>query len=341
MPTKVNLGNHVPNSGTNKTPPVNGGASTATIKWSVGPDGVLYAQSGDQLFARAVGQQQSDGSSLQQQVFAIEGARRPYLTITSVVQQTQRNVSVTIASSLSQLTLTIAGVNRDVSSGTATVSGSLAGKPVNWTGVVDLNTNPFTGNPIPGWPANAFKTELETASVFGALLNQVTASVPPVASTGAPNAGRQADSRGFLGDIGKALLAAGACVGGAVVTGTTGGLALFVVGGLCYDATVGSELIDQYQPPVVPTVPNFQLDPPTETVVEPVKIISMDDPPPPPSPTAQDSSTDPQNNGSGDGSGSDDGSGDGSGSDDGDDGDGGGTGDGGPIGVGTPGHETD
>jgi hypothetical protein len=154
---------------------------TEVISWSVGSDGTLLAQcSGQQLSMKAT--QQSDGSVQRQLVFSRSG-QAPYLTITSVVQDAQRNVSLTLAAGSSQLTLAITGIDRNVTSGSATVSGSFNGTAVNWSGSVNLSANPVRGTPIPGWPAGAFGSELATASVFAPLASVVNTSNPTPTST--------------------------------------------------------------------------------------------------------------------------------------------------------------
>jgi len=304
--------------------PVTSTSPGEVIKWAVGSDGTVLAQtSGQQLAITAT--QQSDGSVQNQLVFSRAG-EAPYLTITSLVQDVQRSLSLTIAAGASQLTLVIAGIDRDVTFGTATVSGSFGGNAVNWTGSVDLSTNPLVGDPIPGWPAKAFAAELATASPFAPLANVLTATEPaPTSAAGAASATHRSDSvwGSISSGLGWAAAAVAGLAGGMIVTaaatpaGVAAGIAVVVLS--AFDASLWSEVVQKYdlpdEPDVQPTsFDTSDFDPPVETVQVPVRVQSQDDPPP--TPMGQDSAGDDQGDDAaddGDGSGSDGSDGDGSG----------------------------
>jgi hypothetical protein len=247
-------------SGTLQTP-------AGPITWTREAGGSLNAEGGGQQFT-LTGTDDSDGSWQRNAAFSTAGAA-PYLTIDAVTQNAQRSVATTVTAGQSQLTLTITGINAAVTSGTATVSGTLNGSAVNWTGPVDLTANPLTGNTVPGWPQGAFAAELQQASFFNPLVSTLAppppkpVAFPPAGSTGTGSAHAPADIS--PADVGQNLgAAASACIGG-VVAGAKGGW--WGIGLGCLGGAAGVELYSLwswYTAPDPPLPPLPPPDPPVE-----------------------------------------------------------------------------
>lgn len=302
MPRLAPTGDAAQKSGTITT-------TKGQITWTLAPDGTAHAESGGQELD-STGTGASDGSATQNTEYSLTG-KPPYLTIDYTLDKANRQAQVTLKSDASQLSLAITNINATVTSGTATVSGSLRGSAVNWQATVDLTSNPLLPGAIPGWPKGAFAGELQNASLFAPAANVVA---PPSTT---PGAGGAADPKHAFGVVGVLENAGAWCLGGAIAGSSAAPetLGTSVVAG-CVGGTVASLLSDWVSwanQPDVPAEPPPPIDlPATEEVTGPVVTFSHDDPPPPPPPQG------------GDGNGDDDGGDDGSqGGDGGDGGDGG------------------
>jgi hypothetical protein len=180
------------------------------ITWTQASDGTINAEGGGQKFTSS-GQNESDGSWQKHADYARTG-QAPYLTMEWVGKEAEHQVEFTLSAGSSHLTLTVSNIDARVTSGTATLSGTWIGAAVNWTGHVDLTSNPFVGRPIAGWPAGAFAPELRSAAFFAPLGNDFARKivVQPPATTG--SGGKE-----HIDSVGGVLGKAGAwCVGGAI-----------------------------------------------------------------------------------------------------------------------------
>lgn len=277
--------------------------SAGPISWSRAVDGTVTASGNGQQLTMT-GSQANDGSSQNSLVFSRSG-QSPYLTMQAVVQQTQNTATLTVTAGQSHLTLALTGFNRSYSSATAKVTGSLAGSAatvgapiarrvgpgtiaqnINWTGTVDLTKNPLMGNLIPGWPQQAFASELKEAAFFGPLgkaLLQRSATQPHAGATGGGSGGRGGlQQKSLIGSIVKAVICGGI---GVLAAGATGGASLELVAwGLAgADASLVSDDVtlweQQRQGPPDEPPPNPDLPlPPDDS--GPSTQVSHEDPPP-------------------------------------------------------------
>jgi hypothetical protein len=277
-----------PRSGTVATP-------EGPISWSLQPDGTLSADGGGQQLRSTVSKQ-TDGALHGRLTFS-QANQNPYLTIQSVVDEAHRAAAITVGSGQSTLTLTISDIDPSGSSATATVSGSLAAasespaaakssassqsqappvaQTVEWTGHVDLTANPLSGKLIPGWPPNAFSSELKTAAFFVPLAKAV--SWPSGATPGQGGGHETAFDHSTTGSTVKGLIVGAAAALGVFATGG-GLLAAVVVGGLGFDATVWSDVIDDWDSEVEAEPPVIDLPPDSEPT-GPSTSVSQEDPP--------------------------------------------------------------
>jgi hypothetical protein len=288
-------------------------APSGPITWTASPSGTVNASGGGQQL-NSTGTNASDGSSTRDTECSLVG-QSPYLTIDYSLDNTQRQAQVTLKSATSQLSLAVSNVNAMVTSGTATVSGSMQGSAVNWQGPVDLTSNPLVAGAVPGWPKGAFTAELQRAALFAPVEKALAPPSPIPVAAGGTVPKHMDDAYGVIGRAGAW------CVGGAMAGGIATGPA--APGGAfwgCVGGATASILGDwvsaiegevQPTPPVPP--PGFP-DGSQPEPVGPVLTYSHDDPPPPPpsgdpdyTPPAPGGSTDPGADG-GD-SGDDDGGG--------------------------------
>jgi hypothetical protein len=192
--------------------------SAGPITWTREKDGTLNAEGGGQNLT-VTGTGESDGSWQSHSVFSRGGAD-PYLTMHAAIKNTERSAGTTLEAGQSRLTLAIPHIGFTLTTETATVSGTLAGSAVNWTGPVDLTSNPLIAGAVPGWPQGAFAAEQQEAAFFiplaKALTPQTTGAHPGGGATGA-GGGHVAE--GAFGGVGRA----GAwCVGGAIAGSAAG-----------------------------------------------------------------------------------------------------------------------
>ena len=219
--------------------------------------------------------------TMQVQLAFSHGLEAPYLQLTSVIQAAENRVALTFTTSLSAVTLAISNINDQITLGTATISGSVSGEAVNWTGSFDMSTSPLVGTPLAGWPASAFATELATASIFSPLAWVLSVSWPPISDKGATEAPLHMDLSWKGWAIVKALVVGGIAAAAATVTAPVSIPTIAVAGLAGADASLWSDLISHYQIPYIkPTAAVFE-PPVTETVPVPVQSYSQDDPPPP------------------------------------------------------------
>lgn len=250
------------------------------ITWTLSSDGAVNAEGGGQTLTSA-SQTGSDGSSQQQESYAQSGAA-PYLTLDFACDAAARSVEVTLSSGPSWLTLAIANINRDVTSGTASVSGSLSGSPVSGSGLVDLTSNPLVGHPVPGWPQDAFAAQIQQAAFFAPLAQEIGAAVKPLPAA-TPGTGGGRVIRDVSGELGNAEAW---CIGGAIA-GSKGGLAGIGLG--CLGGATAVLLVDLFTWASDPGVPDYPMPPidlpiPPDPFPMPVTTVGQDDPPPPPPP---------------------------------------------------------
>jgi hypothetical protein len=259
-----------PTGGTIATP-------NGPITWTQSSDGTINAEGGGQILT-ASGRNESDGSFQKQANYARTG-QEPYLTM-DLVGEARHQVGCTFSAGSSRLTLTVANIDANETSGTATLSGMWNGGAVNWTVHADLTTNPLVSRPIRGWPAGAFATELKETAFFAPLefIFAQTIARSRSSTTGSSGGSRHIEDAP-LGVAGRAV---GWCVGG-VIAGSGGGIAGILLG--CAGGVTGSLLNDLVSwmfhdiPIDMPPNPDPPMDPePTG----PVTQTQPDDPPPPP-----------------------------------------------------------
>ena len=276
--------------------------SGGPITWTLAANGTLNAEGGGQKLT-ITGTDESDGSWQRHSVFSRVGAD-PYLTIHAAIANAARSAGTTLEAGQSQLTLAITHIDAAVTSGTATVSGTLAGAAVNGTGPVDLTSNPLAGRAVPEWPQGAFKVELQETAFFAPLAKtlapQTTAAPPPVKATTGTRGGLHIESAG--GVIGRA----GAwCLGGAIAGSGAGpetfgaSILLGCTGGAT--ASILNDFVSWLDEPVPDPEPlpiiDLPLDPPDSG---PSTQTQPDDPPPPPLSDPPDSGPGGDPSGSGD-----------------------------------------
>ena len=252
------------------------------MSWSRAQDGTLSAHGGGQEYVgRTV--VDADGTEHRTATFAMSG-QAPYMSMELTSRSSQRSVETTCMAGASHLTLAITGIDLGVTSGAATVTGSVGGVAISWTGSVDLTSNPFIGNPVPGWPPDAFATEFNRASVFGPVAGAVT---QPRAGTGPLTGHPPQGGPGHVHPMSAAGVfeRAGAwCVGGAYAGKSAGpeGMVAGCIGGAV--ASIASDLftwIDEGGGTVEPEpVPVIDL-PPDPDPIGPTTETQHDDPPPP------------------------------------------------------------
>jgi hypothetical protein len=287
------------------------------ITWTMSSDGALSAQGGGQTLASS-SRSETDGSWQWHESFSRSG-EAPYLTIESNGDAGARKVELTVRAGSSVVTLTVTNIDPGVRSGTATVSGSVAGSAVSGGGPVDLTSNPLVGRQVPGWPEGAFAAEIQQAGFFAPLARSLVVHTTPPHPVPPHPVSTGTDGGPVIKpmSVGGVFARAGAwCLGGAIggSEGGPGGIAIGCVGG-AVGSLVGDLVtwVDEsaesgVEPdPVPPIVIHDDPEP-----IGPVTQTQPDDPPPPPP---------------GDGSGGEGPTG--SGGDTGDTGDGGDTSDGG------------
>jgi Pretoxin HINT domain len=267
------------------------------ITWFRATDGSVHAQGGGQTFTSTY-TEQPGGSWQSSAVYSksvppVVPGTQITSTGTSVYFVTELAVNVDAGSvetslivGFSRVTLAITDIDAGGTSGTATVSGILAGVTVNWTGPVDLTSNPFVGQPVPGWPKGAFSAEIQEAAFFAPVAE---ATAHTAASAGAVTrgvaGGVHAEDKGVVNSGIGVLGRAGAwCLGGAIA-GSIGAMASgpaapvdagpAIVGGCIGGATASilADLSDWLNQPDVPfTVPTITVpmdpeptDPTTQT----------------------------------------------------------------------------
>jgi hypothetical protein len=281
--------------------------SAGPIVWSRSSDGTVNANGAGQQLTITVGQA-TDGSSQSKLVFSRVG-QNPYLTVQTVAKESQNAGTLTVNAGQSHLTLALAEIDRTSSSATATVSGSILanaaaapsaapgkkavignGSPgtvaqaINWTGRVDLTKNPLVGRPISGWPQQAFASELKAAAFFAPLgkVPMDPAVTPPQggASSGAAGHGGL-QQKSTAGSVLKGLTWGAAAALGAAVTGGAA-LPIIAAGLAGFDASMGADLISEWDSQVPAQPPPNPDPPPTEDPTGPSTQVSHEDPPPPP-----------------------------------------------------------
>ena len=224
----------------------------------------------------------STGGVVSHEVSFSRSGSKPYLTVTSTVDDANRRVSLAMANDQSHLLLAISAIDLAVSTGTATVTGSYAGSAVNWSGTVDLNSTPWSGQPVPGWPPKAFASELQSAAFFAPLADR-TSPRKPIPVTPRPVGPGHIQPKGSaLRSVGKGLLWAGATVVGAVLLAPGVPVLSVVVASLAaFDASVGGDAIDKIPEDPIPTpVPPIDEPPLEEDTTVHVTGVSQDDSPP-------------------------------------------------------------
>lgn len=280
-------------------PETNGRVETPSgpVVWTRGAPGALNAEGGGQQLTIAE-VDDSDVSWQSNVAFSKVGAAA-YLTIQASTRNSQRSTTTTLTAGQSRLTLAITQINAAVTSGTGTVSGTLNGRAVNWTGTVDLTSNPLTGNAVPGWPQGAFAAEFQQAAVFSPLVRELATPAPkPVAFPPAGSIGDEPSHAPAVkspADVGGSLGNAGAwCIGGAVAgskgagwVGALWGCAGGATGSILYDLWNWYNAPAPFNPAPLPTVPI--VDPPPDyppPEVDPP--VPLPDPTPPPAPPPDD-----------------------------------------------------
>ena len=93
------------------------------LNWSVDSNAAVRASCADQQLTITT-TEQDDGSTDKRLLFSKDGSQ-PYLTIDGL-EQGQSAVQLTLTAGASELTISIINIDRPVSTGTATISGSLA-----------------------------------------------------------------------------------------------------------------------------------------------------------------------------------------------------------------------
>lgn len=187
---RSNIGNGTIESGgltngaTQEPPPPTNTLNTAhgAISWTQASDGTITAICGGQtLVVSKV--TNADGSWQSTATYAKTG-NAPYLTSAVSGSSTNNNASASFSSGSTQLVLTLSNVNASVTSGTATVSGTVKETAIHWTTTVDLTINPLVRNPITGWPKGVFANQLQAAALFSPLGNQFLQQVHETSGTG-------------------------------------------------------------------------------------------------------------------------------------------------------------
>lgn len=248
------------------------------IVWGLDPAGVLTASGDGQQYADKP--LASTGGVVSHEVSISRSGSKPYLTVTSTVDDANRRVSLAMANDQSHLLLSITAIDLAVSTGTATVTGSYAGSAVNWSGTVDLNSTPWSGQPVPGWPPKAFASELQSVAFFAPLAD-LTSHGKPIPVTAGPVGPGHVKPMGFLRSVGKGLLWAGAAVLTVAVSATPAGpLVVAVVAGVsAFDASAWGDIIDEesQDPPVPDPIPPIDVPTSEEDTTGHVTGVSQDD----------------------------------------------------------------
>lgn len=246
------------------------------INWNQSSDGTIRAQGGGQTLT-ITHQNGSDGSWQSHSYYARTGSPS-YLTMDLICDVAGHTVEFTIKAGSSQLTLAIAGIDAQATSGTATLSGTWNGAAVHWTGHADLTTNPLVTHPIAGWPKGAFASELQQAAFFNPLGNSLAGTMVAAQKATTGTGGRfHKDDKSSSG-IGVAARAAAWCGGAALAASETGPGALLACAGGA-GASVLSDLFSWIfsDPPTQPVTPTPIVAPPVSD--PPVSDPPVDDPP--------------------------------------------------------------
>ena len=283
------------------------------LNWSVDSNAAVRASCADQQLTITT-TEQDDGSTDKRLLFSKDGSQ-PYLTIDGL-EQGQSAVQLTLTAGASELTISIINIDRPVSTGTATISGSLAAaraasaetrevarlRAVNWTGQVDLNSNPLQRSSLPGWPSGAFAAELADAAFFEpfgvALLKgaQRTRPLTSGSSGGHASGHRPVTAESVIGWIGKGLAWAGAAVcGTAAVGGGVTPAGLVVVGVCGFGGYAGDQIAGWLDTDSVPVAPIVFVPPPEDEQTSTKSSTTWQDDPPPPQGQGQDPSSGQQN----------------------------------------------
>jgi hypothetical protein len=275
------------------------------LSWSRLSNGTLRATGAGQKLDMTTWN--ASNGSHSQVVFARDG-EDPYLTVLSVVNEDARWATLNVTGVTSHLALTLDNIDEQHMSATATVTGSvgtatgsaashptgIAGSAkaptatalaIQQTGKVDLSSNPTVGEPLPGWPANVFVSEMSRASFFAPLRETI---MPAVAAARGHVIAKSAGGIIIKGLAYGALAALGA-------VGVGSGVAVVILaGGIAFDGSVVGDLIDYIDTedvePEVPAAPDIPSD---EEAGTKFSSTSQDDPPPPTDGTDPDPDPDP------------------------------------------------
>ena len=283
------------------------------LNWSVDSNAAVRASCADQQLTITT-TEQDDGSTDKRLLFSKDGSQ-PYLTIDGL-EQGQSAVQLTLTAGASELTISIINIDRPVSTGTATISGSLAAAraasaetrevarlragQLDRAGRSQLQPSPekFLARVAERRVRCRTRGRGVLRTIWGRALKgaQRTRPLTSGSSGGHASGHRPVTAESVIGWIGKGLAWAGAAVcGTAAVGGGVTPAGLVVVGVCGFGGYAGDQIAGWLDTDSVPVAPIVFVPPPEDEQTSTKSSTTWQDDPPPPQGQGQDPSSGQQN----------------------------------------------